>query len=311
MKVRVAVPDLVSNSYFPVIAAVELGFFEREGLDASLEVVFPVPAAFVALREGGVDFVATSAHGALWAFPRWEGATVLCALSQGMYWFLVVRRDLPIARGDLSALSGLRLAAAPGVDVGLIMMLEAAGIDLDAQGITVGLPPQGVPAGLSFGVAAAQALIRGEVDGVWANGMAAEVAVSSGVARCVIDVRRGDGPAEAFHYTGPALTTTERFADSHPEECRAAVVAIVKTQKALKADLNLVDEVGKRLFPEREAALIRPLIERDLPYYDARIAPQLVSGMNAFAVRAGLLEGGPVAYEDIVATQFRSLWQCE
>jgi len=309
MNLRIAIPDLVSNSYFPVIAAVELGFFNREGLDVSLEVVFPVPASFAALRDGDVEFVATSAHGSLWAFPRWQGARVLCALSQGMYWFLVVRRDLEIARGDLKALSGMRLAAAPGVDVGLLMLLEAAGIDLQAQGIQVGLPPGGVPPGLSFGVAAAQAMIHGEVDGVWANGMAAEVAISSGIARCIIDVRRGDGPPEAFHYTAPALTTTQHFLDTHPEQCQAAVRAIVKTQQALKQDLSLAETVGRRLFPEQEATLIRGLIERDLPFYQAGISAELVTGMNAFAARAGLLDGGPVAYEDIVAMQCSAFWQ--
>lgn len=308
MKLRIAIPDLVSNSYFPVIAAVELGFFEREGLDMSLDVVFPVPDSFVALREGDVEFVATSSHGALWAFPRWQGARVLCALSQGMYWFLVVRQDLDIARGDLEALSGLRLAAAPGVDVGLLMLLEAAGIDLQERKIEVGLPPGGVPPGLSFGVAAAQAMIRGEVDGVWANGMAAELAITSGSARCVIDARRGDGPPEAFHYTTPALTTNQHFLDKHPEQCQAAVRAIVKVQQALKHDLSLAETVGKRLFPQKEAGLIRRLIERDLPYYQADITKELVTGMNAFAMRAGLLDGDAVAYEDIVATQCRNSW---
>jgi hypothetical protein len=28
---KLAVPDLISNSYFPAAAAVELGLFEREG----------------------------------------------------------------------------------------------------------------------------------------------------------------------------------------------------------------------------------------------------------------------------------------
>ena len=29
---RLAVPDLVSNSYFPALAAVELGFFREQGM---------------------------------------------------------------------------------------------------------------------------------------------------------------------------------------------------------------------------------------------------------------------------------------
>ena len=28
---KIAIPDLISNSYFPAVAAVELGFFEEEG----------------------------------------------------------------------------------------------------------------------------------------------------------------------------------------------------------------------------------------------------------------------------------------
>jgi ABC-type nitrate/sulfonate/bicarbonate transport system substrate-binding protein len=36
---RIAVPDLISNSYFPAVAAVELGFFKAEGLDAELSLV--------------------------------------------------------------------------------------------------------------------------------------------------------------------------------------------------------------------------------------------------------------------------------
>jgi NitT/TauT family transport system substrate-binding protein len=38
---RIAVPDFVSNSYFPAIAAIELGFFAREGLDVAHELIFP------------------------------------------------------------------------------------------------------------------------------------------------------------------------------------------------------------------------------------------------------------------------------
>ncbi len=308
MPLKVALPDLVSNSYFPAIAAVELGFFKQEGLDAKIELIFPVPQSFEALRDGAADFVAGSAHAPLWAFPRWQGSKVLCALSQGMYWFLVVNRDLPIEKGDVNGLKGLRIGAAPGVDVGLRQLLKAAGIDAEAENISIGLPPGGIPPGQSFGVVAAQALIDGKIDGFWANGMGAEVAVTSGIAKVIIDVRRGDGPPAAFKFTQPALVTTQKLVDEQPEVAAGAVRAIVKTLKALKKDVTLATEVAKDLFPAKEAALIAELIRRDLPYYDATLYPENVEGMNAFASAAGLLKGGPVAYEDIVATRFRDLW---
>ena len=68
---KLAVPDLISNSYFPAIVATELGFFEEEGLNVSLERISPVEKAYAALRDGAVDFVAGSAHSALAAFPDW------------------------------------------------------------------------------------------------------------------------------------------------------------------------------------------------------------------------------------------------
>ena len=68
---KIAVPDVISNSYFPAAAAVELGFFKQEGLDVSLELIFPVDKAYAALHDGTVDFVGGSAHSALAAFPEW------------------------------------------------------------------------------------------------------------------------------------------------------------------------------------------------------------------------------------------------
>ena len=94
MTLRVAIPDLVSPSYFPAIAAVELGFFRREGLDATLELVYPVTNCYEELREGRLDFVGGAAHATLYAFKDWAGCKLLCALAQNMYWFLVVRASL-------------------------------------------------------------------------------------------------------------------------------------------------------------------------------------------------------------------------
>ena len=65
---KIAVPDVISNSYFPAAAAVEVGFF-KQGLAVSLELIFPVDQAYAALRDGTVDFVGGSAHSALAAFP--------------------------------------------------------------------------------------------------------------------------------------------------------------------------------------------------------------------------------------------------
>src|ERR1700740_2472120 len=112
---KLAVPDLISNSYFPAVAAVELGFFNEQGLDVSLELIFPVDKAYQAMRDGAVDFVGGSAHSALAAFPEWRGVKLLCAQAQGMYWFLVMHKDFGAARGDVASGRGRRVGGAPGV----------------------------------------------------------------------------------------------------------------------------------------------------------------------------------------------------
>ena len=98
---KIAVPDMISNSYFPAEAALELGFFREQGLDVTLEMIFPVDKAYTALRDGAVDFVGGSAHSALAAFPQWDGAKLICAQAQGMYWFLVMHKDFSAKRGDV------------------------------------------------------------------------------------------------------------------------------------------------------------------------------------------------------------------
>jgi len=308
---KLAVPDLISNSYFPAAAAVELGFFTDEGLEVSLELVFPVDRAYREMRDGHIDFVGGSAHSALAAFPEWEGVKLLCAQAQGMYWFLVMRADIGAVRGDVGVVKGRSIGAAPWVEMGLRRLLMEAGIDLQRDEVRIAPVPgaSGSEGGIvNFGLTAAKALEDGLIDGFWANGMGAEVAVRRGVGTVVLDVRRGDGPKPCFDYTMSALATTDRLVAQSPDVAAAAVRALVKTQNALKADVGRATEVGRKLFPPQEAELIAELIRRDLSYYDPTISPDFVAGMNQFARDIGILQG-QVPYEKVVATRFAALWK--
>jgi NitT/TauT family transport system substrate-binding protein len=304
---KLAVPDLISNSYFPAAAAVELGFFKNEGLDVELELIFPVDKCYRELRDGTIDFVAGSAHSALAAFPEWNGAKLLCAQAQGMYWFLIMRSDLHVQRGDVAAVKGKRIGAAPWVEMGLRRLLIEAGIDLVRDEVTIQPVPGAIGEKANFGLMAAQALADGKIDGFWANGMGAEVAQRSGAGTLVLDIRRGDGPAACFNYTLASVATTDALIARSPETAAAAVRAIVATQKALIADVSLATKAASAIFPAAEAALIAAIVERDLPYYDATISPETVAGMNAFARDVGILTGD-VPYDGVVATQFSPLW---
>jgi ABC-type nitrate/sulfonate/bicarbonate transport system substrate-binding protein len=138
--------------------------------------------------------------------------------------------------------------------------------------------------------------------------MGTEVAVQRGVGTVVLDVRRGDGPKPCFNYTMASIAASDRLIERSPETAAAAIRAMVKTHAALKQNVALATEIGRKLFPPSEAELIAELIRRDLPYYDASISRDFVTGMNQFSRDIGILKGD-VPYEGVVATQFSPLWK--
>ena len=250
--------------------------------------------------------IAGSVFDVLTEFKDWKGAKLCVALSQGTPWLLTVRTDLAIERGDVEALRGLRLTAAEGPDLVFKQMLRSGALDPENDLEILELPGA-KQRDVSFGVFAAQALRDGKIDGFWSNAMGAETAVTSGVGKIHIDVRRGDDPGDIRFATFAGLATTDDFIAREPGEIDAAVRAIAKTQKALRADPTLAREVGMRKFPPESAALIAAIVERDARFYDPVISEEAVQRLNAFAQSVGQLTG-PVPYEQVVATRCRGLW---
>jgi ABC-type nitrate/sulfonate/bicarbonate transport system substrate-binding protein len=304
---RIAVPDLVTNSYFPALAAEELGCYRAAGLEAHVELLTPAPRAMAALRDGQVEFVVTGAHSALAAFPGGRGVKLVVAVAQGTPWLLVLRADLTARRGDVQAVRGLRIGAAPGPDAALLRLLAESGVDPQRDGVHITRVPGAEHPGASFGVLAAEALEAKLLDGFWANALGSETAVRRGVGRIVVDVRRGDGPPAARDFTFAALVTTETLIAREPERVAAAVRGIVAAQRTLRGEPARATEVGRRRFPPAAAEIIGALVERDLPFYDPVISESSVAHMTAFALALGLVDG-PISYAEIVATRFRSLW---
>jgi ABC-type nitrate/sulfonate/bicarbonate transport system substrate-binding protein len=303
---RIAAVDLVSNTCFPALAADELGFFKGEGLDVQIELVSAMGSTR-ALREGSADaMIAGSVFDVLTEFTDWQGAKVCVALSQGTPWLLTVRADLAAERGDVGALRGLRFTAAEGPDLAFRHMLRTGGLDPDHELEIIDLPGA-KDRHVSFGVFAAQGLVEGKIDGFWSNAMGAETAVANGVGKIHVDVRRGDDPGEVRFATFAGLASRDDYIAREPEAIDAAVRAIVKAQKALRADPALAREVGDRKFPPESAALIATVVERDTQFYDPVISEEAVRRMNAFAQSVGNLSG-PVPYEQVVAMRCRPLW---
>jgi len=304
---RLLVADLDSPSYFVATAAVELGFFKREGID--IELVLGAKNGPERMRDGSLHFFGGPAYAATRAFPTWRGVKLLCALAQYSYWFMAVRADLDIRRGDVSALKGLRISSSTAWPAfGLRHMLAQAGIDLKRDNVQIIPSPSTNKDERWRGRDGVTAIEQGLADAYWGNGMRVAVGESLGIAKLHLDLRRGDGPPGARWYNFPALTVTEQLAEEQPDVAAAAVRAIVSTQKALRANPGLAAKVGDRLFPPGEARLIAGLIERDAPFYDAAISHEAVAGLNKFATANGLISE-PVAYESLVAMRAMPFWK--
>ncbi len=283
---KLAVPDLVSPSYFPAIAAVDLGCISERGPTVELDLCFPVTDAVDALRAGRIDVLAGSAHALFHGAGDGGGVRLLAALSQRTYWFLVVRRDLGYGPDTpLHALRGLCIGAAPGPADALVQLLVDGGVEPGE--VRVGPVPGSDGAGVSFGVIAAEALAAGRIDGFWANGMGAEVAVREGTGTVLVDARRSTA-CEAGRYTFAALMATAGAWADRQEELRAAVAGVVEGQRRLRSQPSLAAVVAAKRFPPLEASLIEELIERDAPFYDAAISDATVTDLVAFARRRGL-----------------------
>jgi ABC-type nitrate/sulfonate/bicarbonate transport system substrate-binding protein len=223
-----------------------------------------------------------------------------------MYWFLVMRADLRAQRGDLSVVKGRRIGAAPWVGLCLRQLLIESGIDPDRDGVTIMPIPGSLDEKVNFGVAAARALEQGVIDGFWANGMGAEIAIRSGVGTLVIDARRGDGPKAGFNYTMATLAATDRLIAEQSKNLAGAVRAIAATQLTLQKHVQLAENVAAKLFPQDSSHIVE-LVRRDLPFYRSDLTHQFIKGMNRFARAINILDRD-VPYSEVVAEQFSEYW---
>lgn len=304
---RLMVADYDSPSYFVATAAVKLGFFQREGVDVEFVAEYGSRHGPERLRDGAIHFFGGPAFAPTRAFPAWKGVKLVAALAQHSYWFMALRKDIDIARGDIKALKGLRIASSPAFPrAALHHMLTEAGLDMDRGDVRIiESAPSTSEKHSRDGI---KALQENVADGFWGNGMRVALAEKEGIAKLHLDLRRGDGPPGARHYNFPALAVTDAFLEKEPAVAAAAVRAIVATQAALKADPALAKKVGDELFPGEEADLMPALVARDAPYYDAAITAEAIDGLNRFAIVSGLLKQ-PLAYEDIAAARFQKTWQ--
>ena len=215
---KLAVPDMISTSYFPAIAAIELGMFKREGLDVTLELIYPGRQMLCGAARRRRRFRRRLVAFRACRHSRNGMAPSSCARrGKACTGFWSCTGISAASAATSSVVKGRSIGAAPWVEMGLRRLLIEAGIDLARDKVTIAPVPGAQGAGVNFGVAAAKALEDRKIDGFWANGMGAEVAVRRGVGTVILDVRRGDGPKPCFNYTMSSIAATDRLIERSPD----------------------------------------------------------------------------------------------
>lgn len=303
---RIAVPDLISPSYFPAIAAVDLGLARDEGLDVELELLYPVTDAAEALRTGEIDFLAGAAHAPMHAFPHWRGAKLVVALSRNMYWFLVMRADLGIARGDLGALKGCGSAPlpAPTSACGACSPPRASTPNATASASAPSRPPT-APAPRSASPRhrrCGTGWSTGSGPTAWAprSPSARAAARSSSTPGAATAPGRGrlHVPRARGHRRHDRPPPRRRRRDGPRRRPRAggAPRRPRPRRRGRRAPVPARGGVPDR----RPRAPGRPLLR-------PRMGPETIDALTRFGRESGLLDG-PVAHDAVVATRFRDLW---
>jgi hypothetical protein len=188
-------------------------------------------------------------------------------------------------------------------------LLKESGIDPKRDNVQIAPPPMPAnPAGVSFGVNAAKAMEEGKIDGFWANGMGAEVAVQRGLGTMVLDARRGDGPRQPARLHLRRAGDARRPGREEPEKGRGrgaragqdAQGAEGRSEARHQGRREVVS--GVRGEPDRHAGRARSAVLRP------DISKRTFDSMCKFVQTVGLTKGLG-KYEDVWATQFSNLWK--
>src|SRR5574337_745916 len=266
--------------FLPVYAAEELGYFKAEGITAEFVDFEGGAEVTTAMVGGSIEMGATMVERPMILAEKGFGAKNLVALENKNPLFLLVRDDVKAMKGDVKALKGLKLGMTKpgsGTDLSLRALLKDAGLvpDQDVAVVSLGGP--------SAQVAALKAK---SVDGVMTSEPAGAIAVSQlKIARFFVDTRRGEGPKFLQHMTFSTLQAGDKFIQANPDLTGKLVRAIVKTLKRLREDPEAGVQVGQRVFPKMEVALIRQIIavEKNTYYPADRKSTRLNSSHHSIS----------------------------
>ena len=292
--------------YFTPYVAEAKGFFAQHGLDAQLIYFRSGAETTTAVVSGSTEFGALATEHVTQVRDQGLRLKAIVANLTDSPFTLIVRKEVELpnaARGYpqvVRDLKGLKLGITgrgASTDFTLRFLVKEAGLDPDKD-VTI-IATGGIATSLA-------ALQKGDIQGYLAFEPIQSQAIHGlGIAKPVIDIRKGEGPRLLHEYAYNSMVAKEEYLDANPETARRMVAAVLDTHRFLADPKNFEEtvKVAEKYFEGINPALLRQILQESLKGYRPVITRQAVANIGEMLRFAGLVKRAP-AYEEVVDTRY-------
>ena len=292
--------------YFTPYVAEAKGFFAQHGLDAQLIYFRSGAETTTAVVSGSTEFGALATEHVTQVRDQGLRLKAIVANLTDSPFTLIVRKEVELpnaARGYphvVRDLKGLKLGITgrgASTDFTLRFLVKEAGLDPDKD-VTI-IATGGIATSLA-------ALQKGDIQGYLAFEPIQSQAIHGlGIAKPVIDIRKGEGPRLLQEYAYNSMVAKEEYLDANPETARRMVAAVLDTHRFLADPKNFEEtvKVAEKYFEGINPALLRQILQESLKGYRPVITRQAVANIGEMLRFAGLVKRAP-AYEEVVDTRY-------
>lgn len=278
--------------HLPVYVADAKGFYKEAGLKPTLIPISAGPMMNSQMGSGAIDYGHQPPSNV--GLAREQGLDqVFLVGNVTMPWVLIARKDLKLPNigkypGVIADMKGLNWGVYGRGSDGEVFMRVMAGdakldVDKDMAWIGVGGPATGLPA-----------LQTGRVDVYLTIAPAPNVAEKQGIAKIVLDLRKGGGPGDFKGITYNGVVTLRKTAQERPKATQAVVAATIKAQCWLKKPENFNEllTIAKARLPvgdlsEKDFA---DMIRENVPTFTPIIPAAHFKTWNEMLIRAKVLK---------------------